>query len=146
MSHIELNDQTLEKRLISAETIAVIGCSDKEYRTSYHIAKYLQRSGYRIIPVNPNISESLNEKSYASMDDIPYGQKIDIVDIFRNKKYTAEMVKQVIDWSDKTGQKPLIWTQLDVSVNEAKNLANAAGLQYVGNRCLMVEHQRLTSK
>ena len=146
MSHIELNDQTLEKRLISAETIAVIGCSDKEYRTSYHIAKYLQRSGYRIIPVNPNISESLNEKSYASMDDIPYGQKIDIVDIFRNKKYTAEMVKQVIDWSDKTGQKPLIWTQLDVSVNEAKNLANAAGLQYVGNRCLMVEYQRLTSK
>ena len=146
MSHIEMNDQTLKKRLLSSQTIAVIGCSDKEYRTSYHIAKYLQRSGYRIIPVNPNISETLNEKSYTSMDDLPDGQKIDIVDIFRNNKYTVEMVKDIIDWSEKTGQKPLIWTQLDVSAKEAQNLAEAAGLQYIENRCLMVEHQRLTEK
>jgi uncharacterized protein len=144
MSYIELNDQIIKSILENSGTIAVIGCSDKKYRTSYHIADYLQRAGYRIIPVNPNIREALNEKSYDSMNDLPAGQKIDIVNIFRNKKYTADMLRQIIEWSDKTGQKPLIWTQLDVSTNESMKLAEAAGLKYVENRCLMVEHQRLS--
>lgn len=146
MSHIEPNDQILSEILHSSESIAVIGCSEKQYRTSYHIAEYLQRSGYRIIPVNPNITETLNETSYDSMNDLLKGQRIDIVDIFRNKKYTEEMVRQIITWSDKTGQKPLIWTQLDVSTPGAKKLAEQAGLTYVENRCLMVEHQRLIGR
>lgn len=77
------------------------------------------------------------------MDQLPEDLEVDIVDIFRNKRYTDEMVRQISKWSGKTGQKPLIWTQLDVSTPEAKSIADKAGLQYVENRCLMVEHGRL---
>jgi predicted CoA-binding protein len=80
------------------------------------------------------------------MDHLPDGLKVDIVDIFRNKRFTDEMVREIAAWSEKTGQKPLIWTQLDVSTSGAKQLAIAAGLPYVENKCLMVEHKRLEIK
>ena len=77
------------------------------------------------------------------MKELPDDLQIDIIDIFRNKKYTAEMVQDIVEWSNKTGQKPVIWTQLDVSSIEAKNLAEENGFEYVENRCLMVEHSKL---
>lgn len=141
-----MDDNSLKGILTEARTIAVIGCSDKQYRTSYHIAEYLKLAGYRIVPVNPHVDETLGEKAYRSMDDLPDGLKVDIVDIFRNKRYTDEMVREIAAWSEKTGQKPLIWTQLDVSTPEAKQRAGAAGLPYVENKCLMVEHKRLEIK
>lgn len=143
MMHINKNDQSLIEILKNARTIVIVGCSDKQYRTSYHIAEYLKATGYRIIPVNPNIDEALGEKAYDTMDHLPENIKVDIVDIFRNKRYTDEMVRQITSWSEKTGQKPLIWTQLDVSTPEAREIALTAGLQYVENKCMMVEHKRL---
>lgn len=143
MMHININDQSFTEILKKARTIVIIGCSDKQYRTSYHIAEYLKNSGYRIIPVNPNIEEALGEKAYDTMDDFPENLKVDIVNIFRNKRYTEEMVRQITSWSEKTGQKPLIWTQLDVSTPAAQEIALSAGLQYVENKCMMVEHKRL---
>ncbi len=125
------------------ETVAVIGCSSSAYRTSNHIAKYIQNQGIRMIPVNPNEESVLGEKSYASIVDIPGEIQIDIVDIFRNKKYTKEMVEEIVSWSQETGQKPVVWTQLDVSTKEAKNLAEQNSLKYVENRCLMVEHRSI---
>lgn len=130
------------ERLKEANTIAIIGCSANKYRTSYHIASYLKENGYRIIPVNPNYEEVLGQKCYPRMDEVPSDAKIDIVDIFRDSQYTADMVSDVIDWSEKTGQQPLIWTQLAVSSNDAKSMAQEAGLDYVENRCIMVEHSR----
>lgn len=130
------------ERIKKANTIAIIGCSANKYRTSYHIASYLKENGYRIVPVNPNYDEILAQKCYARMDDLPENLKIDIVDIFRDSQYTADMVRDVIKWAEKTNQKPLVWTQLAVSSDEAKSLAEEAGLDYVENQCIMVQHSQ----
>lgn len=137
--------KNISERLNEADTVAIIGCSANKYRTSYHIASYLKENGYRIIPVNPNYEEILGQKCYAKMDDIPTSTEIDIVDIFRDSNYTADMVRDVIAWTEKTGQKPLVWTQLAVSSDEAKSLAEKAGLDYVENQCIMVQHSQKVS-
>ncbi len=137
--------KNISERLNEANTVAIIGCSANKYRTSYHIASYLKENGYRIIPVNPNYEEILGQKCYAKMDDIPTSTEIDIVDIFRDSNYTADMVRDVIAWAEKTGQKPLVWTQLAVSSDEAKSLAEEAGLDYVENQCIMVQHSQKVS-
>lgn len=128
--------------LKEAKTIAIVGCSDKKYRTSYHIAEYMQENGYRIIPVNPNYDEILGEKVYPSVDEIPEEITIDIVDIFRDPAHTAEMVQDVIRRVRNTGKKPIVWTQLGVSSAEAKKLAENEGLTYIEEKCMMVEHSR----
>ena len=128
--------------LESAKVIAVIGCSADPYRTSHHIAKYLKNEGYRIIPVNPEYEEVLGEKCYNSITDISGEIQIDVVDIFRNARYTADMVDTVIERVKKTGHKPVVWTQLGVSSPGAKAKAADAGLQYIEERCMMVDHQR----
>lgn len=135
--------KSITSLLNKASVIAVIGLSSNPWRTSNHIGDYLKKNNFRIIPVNPNEKNVFGEKSYDSMADLPEDLKIDVIDIFRNKKHTADMVRDIIEWSRRTGQKPLIWTQLDVSTDEAKNLAEENGFDYVENRCLMVEHSRL---
>jgi uncharacterized protein len=134
----------LKKLLDGIQTIAVIGCSSNPYRTSYHIAEYLLQAGLTMIPVNPNEREVLGQKAVASLDDIPSDTRIDLVNIFRNKAYTDSVVQEIIRWSDERAQKPVIWTQLDVSTPGAKELALDQGFEYVENRCLMVEHRRMT--
>lgn len=132
--------------LTNARTIAIIGCSANKYRTSYHIASYLKENGYRIVPVNPNYSEVLGVPCYDRVADIPDKYKIDIVDIFRDSAHTASMVREVIDWTESLDYQPVIWTQLDVSSDEAEALAEEAGIPYVRNECLMVQHERLVGK
>lgn len=127
--------------LDKTQTIAVIGCSSNPYRTSYHITEYMMNAGFNIIPVNPNEKEVLGQKCYPSIKDVPDSIQIDMIDIFRNKKYTLDMVHEIVEWSEKTGQKPLIWTQLDVSTDEAENLAKENEFGYIKNRCLMVAHR-----
>jgi len=97
--------------------------------------------GLEMIPINPNETEVLGKVCYPSIFDVPESMIIDVVDIFRNKKYTEEMVKEIVEWSKKSGQKPVIWTQLDVSTDAAKKLARDNGFEYVENSCLMVEHR-----
>jgi uncharacterized protein len=129
--------------LYQTKTIAVIGCSSKPHRTSYRITGYLQNAGYRIIPVNPHELEVHGEKSYSSMNEIPDDLKIDLINIFRNRRHTPEMMRNILEWSEKTGNKPPVWTQPGVSSNESKNLALENGFTYIENRCIMVEHGRL---
>lgn len=129
--------------LEDAKTIAIIGCSANKYRTSYHIASYLKENGFMIIPINPNYEEILGLPCYDSVADIPDKYPVDIVDIFRDSEYTAEMVQQVIDWSAQQSSKPVIWTQLDVSSEEAEALAEEADFLYVKNECLMVQHEKI---
>lgn len=131
-------DQILEE----AETVAVIGCSQKEFRASHQIAEYLMDNGYTVIPVHPDYDKVLGEKAYPTLNDIPEEININVADIFRNKEFTAEMVDQVIERKEVTGQKPVVWTQMDVSSPEAEKKAKEAGLAYVKNKCMMVEHKR----
>ncbi|MDR9418788.1 CoA-binding protein [Gracilimonas sp.] len=130
--------QTLEK----AETVAMIGCSPNIHRTSNYAARFLQERGYRVIPVNPEVNEIYGEKSYDQLTDIPSDIQIDIVNVFRNSKYTADAVRDTSKWKKQTGQNPVIWTQLDVSSTEAEKIAVEHELHYIKNKCIMVEWDR----
>jgi predicted CoA-binding protein len=122
--------------LRDSHTIAVVGLSSKRFRPSYGVAEYMQKEGYRIIPVNPNEAEVLGEKSYARIEDIP--ERIDIVDIFRR----SEFVGPVVDSAIQIGAR-VIWMQEGVVHEEAAQKARAAGLAVVMDRCILKEHMRL---
>jgi hypothetical protein len=125
--------------LKKAKTVAVVGCSSNPYRTSNYAAKYLMERGYEVIPVNPGHDEILGVTCYRSLNQIPEDITIDIVNVFRNSRYTDGVVEEVEEWKEKTGQNPVVWTQLDVSSPEAERRAEAAELPYVRNKCIMVE-------
>ena len=129
--------------LDTADTIAVVGCSATPTRTSHKIARYLQTRGYRIVPVNPNYDEVLDEPCYPDLPSIPAEVELDIVDIFRAPKHTADMVRSAIERVEQTDEHPVIWTQLGVSSTKAKTLAEEAGLPYVRNRCIKIEYDRI---
>jgi uncharacterized protein len=121
--------------LQSVRTIAVVGLSGKRYRPSYGVAEYLKRSGYRIVPVNPEETEVLGEKSYPDLDSIP--GEIDVVDIFRRSEFVPEIVEAAI----RKGAK-VVWMQEGVVHEEAANRAREAGLTVVMDRCILKDHRR----
>lgn len=129
--------------LRDARTIAVVGCSPRGFQTSHRIARYIQEAGFTMIPVNPHHDEILGETAYPSLDAIPDDVVVDIVDVFRRPEFTADVVRDTIERAGRTGRTPLIWTQIGVHSDEARDLAEAAGLPYVTNRCLMVDHAAL---
>lgn len=122
----------------AARTIAVVGLSDKPDRDSYHIAAYMQKHGYRIIPVNPAVTEVLGEKAYPDLAAIPSDIAVDIVDIFRKPDAIPAIVEQAVARGAGT-----VWMQKGLAHNAAADRARAAGLRVVMDRCLMVEHARL---
>ena len=117
-------------------TIAVVGLSAKRYRPSYGVAEYMQRAGYRIIPVNPHETEILGEKCYPDVESVP--EPIDIVDIFRRSEYVPEIVEAAI----RKGAK-VVWMQEGVIHEEAARRAREAGLEVVMDRCILKDHRRL---
>lgn len=139
---MSLNTPDINEVLNESKTIAIVGCSASEHRTSNYIAKFLQERGYTIIPVNPAENEILGEKCYDALNDIPTETTIDIVDVFRANEHTAGVVEEVLEWNKKTGQKAVVWTQLDVSSDEAEQIAEESQIPYVKNKCIMVELER----
>jgi predicted CoA-binding protein len=139
----DVQSPDLQSVLESAQTIAVVGCSARPTRTSHKIARYMQGRGYRIVPVNPNYDEVLGEPCYPDLPSVPADVSIDIVDIFRAPRHTAEMVRTATERIEETGERPVLWTQLGVSSPEAETLAAEAGLPYVRNRCIKIEYDRL---
>ncbi len=129
---------TLRKILKQVSTIAVVGLSANWYRPSYFAAKYMQEHGYRIIPVNPAYEnqEILGERCYARLSDIP--EKIDLVDCFRKSETIEPLAQEAIDIGAK-----VLWLQLGVTNEIAEALARAAGLEFVSDRCVKIEHGRL---
>jgi hypothetical protein len=117
-------------------TIAVVGLSAKRYRPSYGVAEYMQRAGYRIIPVNPHETEVLGEKCYPDVESVP--EPIDIVDIFRRSEFVPEIVEAAI----RKGAK-VVWMQEGVIHEEAARRAREAGLEVVMDRCILKDHRRL---
>jgi predicted CoA-binding protein len=118
-----------------AKTIAVVGLSCNPLRASHGVSAYMQSHGYRIIPVNPQITECLGEKAYASLLDIPT-QQIDIVNIFRRPEFVEEIVDQAIRL-----KVPAIWMQEDVIHEKAAEKARQAGIFVVMDRCILKEHR-----
>ncbi len=122
--------------LRAPKTIAVVGLSGRRFRPSYGVSEYMQSAGYRVIPVNPNESEVLGEKAYATLDEIP--EPIDIVNIFRRPEFVPEIVDAAIRKGAKT-----IWMQEGVEHHEAAQKAEAAGINVVMDRCILKEHRKL---
>lgn len=132
-----LSENEIRALLQTARTIAVVGMSDKPERDSYGVAAFLQRNGYRIIPVNPMLSAPvLGEQPYASLRDVPV--PIDIVDVFRRSVFVPEIAEEAIAVGAGT-----LWLQLGVYHLEAAQLAAQAGLKVVMDRCMAIEHRRL---
>ena len=129
------NGDPIAEILKSSKTIAVVGLSNRKFRPSYGVAGYLKSVGYRIIPVNPNETEILGEKSYARLEDIP--EKVDIVDIFRR----SEFVLEIVDSAIRIGARA-VWMQEGVVNPEAAGKARQAGLFVSMDLCILKEHTK----
>ncbi|MGB8769435.1 MAG: CoA-binding protein [Candidatus Korobacteraceae bacterium] len=125
--------ERITELLKSAKTIAVVGLTNTPTRPSYGVSHYMQSQGYRIIPVNPNITEWMGEKAYPSLLDVP--EKVDIVDVFRRPDAVPEVVDQAIQI-----EAPAIWMQEGVVHDEAAEKARQAGIFVVMDRCILKEH------
>ncbi|ACQ69212.1 CoA-binding protein [Thalassospira sp. MA62] len=132
-----MDDQRLKQLLSEAKTIAVVGVSDNPNKTANQIAEYLLRVGYTVIPVNPMLEEWNGRKAYPSVESIP--GRIDIVDVFRRSEFLAGVAEDAV----RHGDVGLVFNQLGLSSPEAEKIVRDAGLDYVENRCLYVEHARL---
>jgi predicted CoA-binding protein len=130
------SEESIAGLLTSAKTIAVVGLSSKMYRASFGVAEYLQSLGYRIIPVNPNETEVLGEKSYARLEDVP--EKVDIVDIFRR----SETVPEIVDAAIRIGARA-VWMQEGVVNEAAAAKARDAGLFVMMDHCIAKELHKL---
>jgi predicted CoA-binding protein len=127
--------EAIRKLLHTVKTVAIVGMSDKKERASNFVGSYLKSEGYRVIPVNPMIKEALGEKSYPDLKSIP--EPVDVVDIFRRPDEIVQIAKQAIEIKAK-----VIWMQLQIVNREAAELATAAGLTVVMDKCMKIEHGR----
>jgi predicted CoA-binding protein len=116
-------------------TVAVVGLSPKPHRDSFDVARYMQMQGWRIVPVNPNASEILGEKVYASLSEAARHERIDLVNCFRNSADIPPIVDEAIAIGAKA-----VWMQLGIEHAAAAEKARAAGLLVVQNRCLKIDH------
>jgi len=120
--------------LREARTIAVVGLSSRPDRDSNSVARYLQKAGYRIIPVNPREEEILGEKAYPTLADVP--EQVDIVDVFRRAEHTPEVVREAVE-----AGAGAVWLQLGIRSEESRRIAEEAGLPYVEDSCIRTVHQ-----
>ncbi len=123
--------------LRDARTIAVVGLASNPMRPSHGVSAYMQQQGYRIIPVNPTITDALGEKAYPSLRDIPKDIKIDIVDVFRRPEFVPEVVDEVLEL-----KLPVLWLQETVVNEQAADKARKAGVFVVMDKCILKEHRR----
>ena len=127
--------EEINKILEDCKVIAVVGLSSNSMRPSFGVAQYMQRQGYKIIPVNPNESEVLGEKSFASLEDVT--EKIDLVDIFRRSEDAGKIVDEAIAIGAKA-----VWLQEGVIDKEAAKRAEVAGLIVVMDRCWLKDRYK----
>ena len=124
---------SIDRIFDTARTIAVVGLSPNPYRPSYGVARYLQRAGYRIIPVNPNVTEVLGEPAYPTLRDIH--ATVDVVDVFRRSEFVGAIVDDAIAIKARA-----VWLQDGVVDEAAAKRARAAGLDVVMDDCMMRRH------
>ena len=123
--------------LRKARTIAVVGLTDDFSKPSYGVSLYLQSKGYRVVPINPRLSEVLGERAYPSLNEAAKNEKIDIVDVFRRPDAVPEIVDEVLALGI-----PALWLQETVVHEEAAQKARAAGVLVVMDKCILKEHRR----
>ena len=136
------DDETL-RELLSMTRIAVVGCSSTSGKAAHEIPAYLQRHGYEIYPVNPFADEVLGQPAVDSLADVE--EDIELVNVFRPSEEVPGIVEEILDRKAAAGDVEALWLQLGIHDDEAVRAAEDAGLQVVSDRCMKVEHQRLST-
>lgn len=134
-------ERAIRSLLGEARVIAVVGISSKPSRPSHGVASYLQEHGYRIIPVNPNETEILGERAYASLLDIPRETHVDVVDVFRRAEHTPEVARQAVTIGAR-----VLWLQEGIVNEEAARIATEGGLEVIMGVCFRHMHERLMAQ
>jgi predicted CoA-binding protein len=132
------SDEELRSILGDAKTIAVVGLSSDPSRDSHSVAAFLQRRGYRIVPVNPNETEVLGERAYPSLLDVPEDLGIDVVDVFRRAEFTPDVARDAVERGAK-----VLWLQDQIVNDEAREIGEAAGMSVIMGVCIRRETNRL---
>jgi len=131
-------DDKIKELFISSKAIALVGASNNKEKDSNKVMKFLQRTGYKVIPVNPTCINNIiyGEKVYGSLTDIE--QKVDIVDVFRPSEEAEEIANQTI----KIGAS-VLWLQLDIQSDKARDIVMKNKIYYIANKCTKIEFERL---
>ena len=134
------DDEGLD-RLLDADTIAVIGCSTTPGKAAHDVPEYLQRHGYRIVPVNPFADQVLGEPAFDALGDVE--AEVDLVNVFRPSEEVPGILDEVRERHAARGDAGAAWLQLGITHDEAVAAAEADGIEVVQDRCMKVEHGRL---
>jgi predicted CoA-binding protein len=129
-------DTAVDKILRTYDTITVVGASDSPTKPAHYVPDHMREHGWRIIPVNPRGGTILGEKAYQNLADVP--EQIGLVDVFRPSEHTPDIARQAV-----AAGATALWLQLHIASDEARRIAEDAGLLYVENRCLIIEQRRL---
>ena len=129
-------DEVVERILTGYDTITVVGASRSPHKAAHRIPAHMQAHGWRIVPVNPIAREILGEPAYPRLADVP--EQVGLVDVFRPAHRTPDIARQAV-----AAGATALWLQLGIASPEAREIAEAAGLLYVEDRCLLIEQQRL---
>jgi predicted CoA-binding protein len=130
---------TIQRVILNAKTVAIVGLSTNELRASYFVGFYLKRHGYRVIPVNPREPEILGEKSFKTLADVPV--HIDVVNVFRAPDALPGIAREAV-----AAGASALWCQFTVINEEGAHIAEAGGMSVVMDRCLKVEHARYVGR
>lgn len=134
-------DELLRYIFENHRTIAVVGMSRHPDKPAHYVPVYLEERGYTIYPVNPTVDEIDGRKSYPSLLDVP--GDIDIVDVFRRSEDALAVVEEAVRRHQERGDVRVIWLQLGIVNEAARQLAEAAGITFIQNRCMYADHARL---
>lgn len=129
-------DAVVEEILRGYDTITVVGASETPFKAAHSVPAFMQRHGWRIIPVNPRAEVILGEPVYRTLGDVP--EQVGLVDVFRPSGQTPDIARQAV-----AARATALWLQLGIASAETRAIAEDAGLLYVENRCLAIEQRRL---
>ncbi|GAF66624.1 CoA-binding protein [Alkalihalobacillus trypoxylicola] len=135
MAFTNPSNEQIKEILHQYKNVAVVGLSDNPERTSYMVSQAMQKAGYKIIPVNPNVSEVLEEKAYSSLSEVK--EKVDIVNVFRRSEFLPSIAKEAVSI-----EAPVFWAQLGVVDEEAAAYLLENKVKTVMDRCIKVEHAK----
>jgi uncharacterized protein len=135
------SDAELRSILVNARTIAVVGLSSKAHRPSHSVAAYLTQRGYRIVPINPNETEVLGERSFPSLDEVPARVDIDIVNVFRRAEHAPRIAREAV----RRGAR-VLWLQEGIVDDDARRIAEEARLTVIMGVCIRRIDRRLVNE
>jgi predicted CoA-binding protein len=135
-----VRDRDEIREILDADTVVVIGCSTTPGKAAHDVPKYLADNGYDVVPVNPYADEVFGREAYDGLLDVPEDIDVEIVDVFRPSDELDGIVDDVLEH----GGVDVLWTQTGIADREATDRAEKAGVRVVEDRCIKVEHRRLT--